>query len=173
MYIFCWFSTKLFLCFPGATPPSSFPTRPMSLWSQTVPGLCYQPKWPESLWGLWWGTETVQVLPWWVCKLKIIRKTSIKKVSESSLIFSKRNIEKKLNFKIYGRKQDGRKQGASHNEITCFFIFTFFPFSSCRLVITSVKDKWMSFNSFLWEQIQSCLTVTLLLREAECCFYSF
>lgn len=108
---FLLISTKVFLCFPGATPPSSFPTRPMSLWSQTVPGLCYQPKWPESLWGLWWGTETVQVLPWWVCKLKTIKKTSIKKVSESSLIFSKRNIGKKssiLKYKLQNKMVENR-----------------------------------------------------------------
>lgn len=51
----------------GAPSACSSPVRPLSLWGQTVPGLCHQPEWPEFMWGLQWSTQTVQVLPWWVC----------------------------------------------------------------------------------------------------------
>lgn len=52
---------------PGAPQACSSPAKPLSLWGQTVPGLCHQPDRPEFMWRLQWGAQTVQVLPRWVC----------------------------------------------------------------------------------------------------------
>lgn len=62
-----WRVSLLSRIFPGAPSAGSVPAGPLSLWGQTVPGLCHQPEWPELLWGLQWGTQTVQVLSRWVC----------------------------------------------------------------------------------------------------------
>lgn len=67
-FFLCWSvrSVMRFLVLGGA-PPRPGPAWSLSLWGQTVPGLCHQPERSESMWGLQRGAQTMQILTRWVC----------------------------------------------------------------------------------------------------------